>query len=102
MSKNLFYSIASIIGVSVLFVLLKGSELCAGTNSKDVNTNYTESFITWLKVNSNTETGLPFSHVGDERFQYWTITYDSAVVVLAYSTAGKYAEAKKVLELEFT
>jgi hypothetical protein len=52
----------------------------------------------WLFKNSDLATGLPHSHVGDERFENWAITYDSAVVVLAYVATGRIKEAKKVLD----
>jgi len=51
----------------------------------------------WLLKNSDLATGLPHSHVGDERFENWAITYDSAVVVLAYVATGRIKEAKKIL-----
>jgi len=40
---------------------------------------------------------LPYSHVGDERFEKRAITYDSAVVSLAYIASGKAEEAKRII-----
>ena len=55
-------------------------------------------FKNWLFNNSDPQTGLPFSHVGDERFQHWTITYDSALTSLAYLAAGEVAAAKRIID----
>ncbi len=33
----------------------------------------------WLLMNRDQATGLPHSHVGDDRFENWAITYDSAI-----------------------
>jgi len=52
----------------------------------------------WLLKNSDLATGLPYSHVGDERFENWAITYDSAVVTIAYVVTDRIKEAKKILD----
>jgi len=98
MIRNLFYATTRIVAVSLLLFSLNGAVLCAELNADVSNAHHAENFLTWLMVNRDKDSGLPFSHVGDERFQHWTITYDSAVVALAYSAAGKYAEAKKILD----
>lgn len=57
-----------------------------------------EKFQNWLLINKDHSTGLPHSHVGDERFENWAITYDSAMVTLAYIAIGKLEEAKKIID----
>lgn len=56
-----------------------------------------DKFQNWLSINRDPATGLPHSHAGDERFENWAITYDSAVVTLAYIAAGKIIDAKRIL-----
>jgi hypothetical protein len=55
-------------------------------------------FQNWLVNNKDSITGLPHSHVGDDRFKNWAITYDSAVVTLAYIATGRIIDAKKILD----
>ncbi|HIE35794.1 MAG TPA: hypothetical protein EYP89_00960, partial [Candidatus Omnitrophica bacterium] len=57
---------------------------------------YINKFLNWIEKNSDKKTDLPFSHIGDERFKDWIITYDSASVTLAYIAAGK--EAKRIID----
>ena len=52
----------------------------------------------WLLINRDSSTGLPHSHVGDERFENWAITYDSAVATLAYIALGKVKDAQKIID----
>lgn len=66
--------------------------------SQDQANDYVQKFAIWLEANSNPVTGLPYSHVGDERFRHWTITYDAAIVALAYIAAGEIPEAKKIID----
>ncbi len=97
MNTNCFV-ITRTLFVSFLFVVLSASAVCAVPDSNDISQNYADKFSNWLRTNSDQDTGLPFSHVGDARFQHWTITYDAAVVALAYSAVGKYSDAKKILD----
>lgn len=65
------------------------------------NENYVPQitkFQNWLLINQDNHTGLPHSHVGDERFENWAITYDSAVVALAYIANGKIEYARKIID----
>lgn len=55
-------------------------------------------FRRWLKNNRSPQTGLPYSHVGDPRFNHWTFTYDAAVVALAYLLSGQTADAKRIID----
>jgi hypothetical protein len=55
-------------------------------------------FQNWLLKNKDVATGLAHSHVGDERFENWAITYDSAVVALAYIASARVEEAKKIVD----
>lgn len=52
----------------------------------------------WLLINRDQVTCLPHSHVGDERFVNWAITYDSAVTALAYIAQGNTADAKRIID----
>ena len=58
----------------------------------------TDGVLRWLLAHRDEPTGLPYSHVGDPRFERWTITYDAAVVALAYVAAGRTADAEKILD----
>ncbi len=57
-----------------------------------------EKLENWLSINRDQATGLPHSHVGDGRFDDWTITYDSAVTTLAHIAAGRITDAKRILD----
>lgn len=57
-----------------------------------------EKLQNWLLINRDQATGLPHSHVGDERFQDWALTYDSAVTICAYIANGKIEEAKRIAD----
>lgn len=52
----------------------------------------------WLLKNRDESTGLPYSHVGDKRFENWCITYDAAVTALAFVALGDNDEARKILD----
>ncbi|MBF0521911.1 MAG: AGE family epimerase/isomerase [Candidatus Omnitrophica bacterium] len=57
-----------------------------------------KKFGTWLKNNRDPVLGVPYSHVGDPRFKHWAITYDSAVVAMAYLANGETPEAQKIID----
>lgn len=57
-----------------------------------------EKLQNWLLINRDQATGLPHSHVGDERFQDWALTYDSAITICAYIANGKIEEAKRIAD----
>ncbi|OHB28749.1 MAG: hypothetical protein A2X84_06595 [Desulfuromonadaceae bacterium GWC2_58_13] len=57
-----------------------------------------EGLQRWLKANRDQGSGLPYSHVGDERFRTWTFTYDAAVVALAWLAVGEVAEAQRIVD----
>ncbi|RKY45196.1 MAG: hypothetical protein DRP81_04455, partial [Candidatus Omnitrophota bacterium] len=77
----------------LLFTLIRTPFLYSNTYSTYVN-----KFLNWIEENSDKDTGLSFSHIGDERFKDWTITYDSAVVTLAYIATGKIKEAERIMD----
>ena len=52
----------------------------------------------WLLMNRDQATNLPHSHVGDDRFENWAITYDSAMVTLAYIATGRINDARRILD----
>ncbi len=52
----------------------------------------------WLEANRDQGSGMPYSHVGDERFRHWTFTYDAAVVSLAWLAVGEVAQAQKIID----
>lgn len=87
-----------LIGYFLLFYfILSITNLYADGYSKKYS-RYINDFLTWLKTNRDKDWGVPYSHVGDERFSRWTITYDSAVVALAYIAVGEIEEAKKIID----
>jgi hypothetical protein len=57
-----------------------------------------EALLTWINANSDGRTGLPHSHVGDERLKNWTFTYDAAVTVLARIAMGDVKRARRILD----
>lgn len=57
-----------------------------------------EKLENWLLTNRDSSTGLSYSHVGDERFKNWAITYDSAVTSLAYIALDRIDEAKRIID----
>jgi len=66
--------------------------------------NYQPQFAkleSWLLMNRDQATGLPHNHVGDDRFENWAITYDSAVVTLAYFATGRINDAKRILDFYY-
>lgn len=58
----------------------------------------THALLRWLSAHRDQATALPYSHVGDPRFEHWTITYDAAVTALAYTAAGKTEAAGRILD----
>lgn len=52
----------------------------------------------WLLSHRDSETGLPRSHVGDERFRDWCFTYDAAVSALALIAIDRSADARRILD----
>lgn len=52
----------------------------------------------WLENHRDPKTGLPYSHVGDKRFERWTITYDSAVTALAYIALDDIDSARRSID----
>ncbi len=82
-----------------------GPATCANTNGSqekviapDAADDYAHRFFSWIRSNRNARWHLPYSHVGDERFLHWTITYDAAVTALAYLALDKVASAQKVID----
>ena len=65
------------------------------------NNNYNQQiseFHHWIKSHHSPRHGLPYSHVGDSRFENWTITYDAAVVALAYIALNKLEKAEQIID----
>lgn len=81
----------------VFFLVFSSVGLCVEADNKESN-NYINDFSIWLKSHRDENWGVPYSHVGDGRFSRWTITYDSAVVALAYIAAGEIEEAGKIID----
>jgi hypothetical protein len=52
----------------------------------------------WLLKHRDPATGLPYSHVGDQRFEKWCITYDAAVTAMAFIALGDVGEAQKIID----
>jgi hypothetical protein len=95
MKKN--GSLKLICSFLVFFLVFSSFGLCAGADNKGSN-NYINDFLIWLKSHRDENRGVPYSHVGDDRFSRWTITYDSAVVALAYIAAEEIGEARKIID----
>jgi len=51
----------------------------------------------WLKVHQNNRTGLAMSFEGDKDIANWSFTYDSALLIQAYTYFGDLNRAKKIL-----
>ena len=95
MLKEKYKKITIYIFISSIFSLFLSS--VSGIKTTD----YKEEIIKlerWLLRNRDKSTFLPYSHVGDQRFENWTITYDSAVVTLAYIATGQIGKAKKIID----
>jgi hypothetical protein len=56
------------------------------------------NFISWLSAHADSETGLPYSHIGDERFLNWTMTYDAAVTAMAWTATNQPEKAQKIID----
>ncbi len=52
----------------------------------------------WLKVHQNNRTGLAMSFEGDKDTANWSFTYDSALLVHAYTYFQDFDRAKKILD----
>jgi|GEM_PF-2549222 len=88
--KGLIASVAAIL--SVILVLFFSHPAKAENFQAQ-----TIKLTNWLVTNRDQNTGLPHSHVGDDRFENWAITYDSAIAALAYIAIGNINDAKKII-----
>ena len=52
----------------------------------------------WLKIHQNNRTGLVTSFEGDKDIANWSFTYDSALLIQAYTRFGDFDRAKKILD----
>lgn len=52
----------------------------------------------WLKIHQNMRTGLAMSFEGDKDIVNWSFTYDSALLVQAYSYFKDFGRAKRILD----
>lgn len=101
------------ISIGLLVILLNATAVCAEKirsdlfaqePKKDVISDHqdikapSEKMITWLRHNRHSPAGLPFSHVGDNELFDWVITYDSAVVTMAYIAMGENEEARRIID----
>ncbi|MFH0764424.1 MAG: hypothetical protein V1927_05420 [Candidatus Omnitrophota bacterium] len=83
---------------ALAFALFMPFIFCAPARGEEPYGQYRKEFLTWLEKNSDEITGLPYSHVGDKRFEKWCITYDAAVASLAYIASGEPERAKKIID----
>jgi hypothetical protein len=67
-------------------------------SAQDEERNNVNKFISWLSANADSDTQLPFSHVGDERLLNWTLTYDAAVTSLAWIAVHQPKKAQKIID----
>jgi len=82
--------------IIIVFVFIAG--LTFAQVPLESNSRLTSQFFDWLANNSDSETNLPRSHTGDERFLNWTLTYDSAVASLAWMADGQMDKARKIID----
>jgi len=87
--------VINLISFTVFFYLFGLINTCSAAS---LYQDKIEKLNNWLMINRDQVTGLPHSHVGDERFVNWAITYDSAVVALAYIAQGNIADAKRIID----
>jgi hypothetical protein len=80
------------------FLVVLSSGLSAQKVEPKTSLISVNKFVKWLKAHRDEETGLPYSHVGDKRFDQWSFTYDSAVVALAYMAVGDINDARKIID----
>ena len=83
---------------ALAFMLFISSIFCAPIYGEVSYPQYRKKFLTWLEKNSDKITGLPYSHVGDKRFEKWCITYDAAVASLAYIASGETEKSEKIID----
>jgi hypothetical protein len=95
---NFFMPSAIFRGATTVFFLICLAVYCPHTLTAEEHSTQVKKLHAWLLINRDQGSGLPYSHVGDERFENWAITYDSAVVTLSYIASGKIEESKNVLD----
>lgn len=81
----------------VCFITSGFMQVQAEIKNSEMN-KYAQGFLIWLQANRDQVSGLPYSHVGDQRFRCWTITYDSAVASLAYMALGRMGQARRIID----
>lgn len=69
-----------------------------GSSPSGKNVKLARDFNTYLNAHTNSQTGLPYSHIGDDRLQYWSFTYDAAMVANSYIVTGQLDRAKKIFD----
>ena len=57
-----------------------------------------DKMYSWLTVHQNPRTGLSMSFEGDKDIANWGFTYDQALLIQAYTNAGDFDRAKKLLD----
>ena len=79
-------------------ILVVIDTFCAVGFAKESEYQYPISKLhQWINSNCSAQ-GLPYSHIGDERFENWTITYDAAVVAIAYTALGDLKKAAGIID----
>jgi hypothetical protein len=84
------------ITVFVLFVLMLCFACVSGAEPPEYQ-EMVDGLLQWIAHNSDEKTGLPASHVGDDRFTNRTSTYDASVVVLAYIASSHVQDAERIV-----
>jgi hypothetical protein len=54
--------------------------------------------LRWLEENRDPKTGLPYSHVGDQRYEQWVTTYDAALTTLAYISLNEIEQGARIMD----
>jgi hypothetical protein len=87
----------------ILFLILFGLPAVVQPQTKNIpRSSQVQGLANWLLSHRGTGSGLPLSHVGDERFKGWCFTYDAAVAALAFIALDQPGEAKRIIDFYIT
>ncbi len=91
MLKKIYFLILIIFCLSVKFSYAQVENIESKKNS-------VRKLANWLVCYTNNETGLPYSHVGDNRLSKWCFTYDAAIVAQAFMQINEINRAKRIID----
>ncbi|MCD4780670.1 MAG: hypothetical protein K8S27_09015 [Candidatus Omnitrophica bacterium] len=96
MKRNIFRPV-----LLISFLLCGLVQICIPLTSVAVTDQFkseSQRLSRWLENNRDPRTGLPYSHVGDKRFEQWAITYDAALTTLAYISINEIEPAARIMD----